>query len=437
MEREHFDMPAIPSEAIDPRKNISRERHAEQGAMREGLSEKIHEWWRGDAHAHSTESTREGFPNAEGIYNFEEMAAYYQGLGLEFAAITEHASLPAKPELQSPDSKISQSLSDEAERIAQYNRERGGEFALLSGVEASIFFDEKDQPAVDVPPEVLEKLDLVIASRHGIAREKEFASIETSLTHAIEHPNIDVIGHPDRNLVAEHDWNFFRKNFPEAQAYHDRMTALQKEKAAVEPAEQERMEKELQDIYRRLRKAVGQDPLTVEDQKDEELLRWRAEYERLTTPYYEMWGRLLGKMAKERTAFELNMGAQPNPQLVKMAADAGVLFFLNFDAHDFDKYKWQHSEEQQRAYGAKKRWAEGSLTREDEHILREYKMDRLGSGPGVIPILRLARWIATLESLGVTPERVVNSSKDRLVRFLKVERGKETKNLREIIAQGS
>jgi histidinol phosphatase-like PHP family hydrolase len=431
------EMESIAAEEIDPRGGYTSEQREGQDARheREGsLSGYIHEYWKGDAHAHSTESTRPEFGYVEGVYNFDEMAAYYEKLGLEFAAITEHSSLPTKPEIQSPDSTVSRSLLKEVEDITNYNRERGGDFALLSGVEANIMFDESGKAQLDLPREVTGELDLVIASRHGIAREKDLGAIEASLQAAIEHPDVDVIGHPDRYLMNKYDWDFLRKNDPEAQAFHQEVNAVQKEqRETADETEKAKIEEKLQAMYHTLRQGIGQDAVTPEElAADPRLTEWLKHSEELHAEYNEMWDRLLAKMAERGKAFEVNLTSQPDPGLVERAAKAGVKFFVNFDAHDFAKLNPKAAEAYATAKPSAERWAKGELSPEDAETLQQYKAERLASGPGVKPILRMARWLKRIESYGVTPDRVVNSSRDRLLGFLRDERGKHTANLEQL-----
>lgn len=429
-------MPEVPQERIDPRSGTQEDVRIEQDARHERIVERIRQWWGGDTHAHSTRSTREGYVDAEGIYTVREMREYRNALGMEFGALTEHATVPKNPERISPDHPVAQALMQEAEEIWSINKEHPEGTALFSGVEASIMFDG-EQATLDVPDETLKHMDLVIASRHGIEREKELPAIKESLEAAVLHPEVHVLGHFDRNLMApEHDWTFFRNNFPEAQDFEQQVKRLQaekKEKIATNPEDAETIEAELQAMYSRIRKAIGKELLSESDQSDARLLRWRKAFDDLSLQYHEMWAGLFERMASKKMALEISMSAQPSKKLIEMAAKAGVPFFLAFDVHDFDRYKWRHTDTQKSAYTAKKRWAnqwkDGPLTEEDEELLREYKEERLGSGPGVIPVLRLLRWIKRLESYGVTPERVMNSSKDRLMRFLMEDHGKRTPNL--------
>ena len=351
------------------KKYISKAERREKREWREqreaGLSKYILSWWTGEAHSHSKESTREGYGYAEGIYDIEEMMEYYEGLGLEFAAFTEHSSKPGTPEKQSPDSSICQSLLREAKRITQINQARSGRLIALSGVETNIFFGEEGEPTIDIPSEVLRNLDIVIASRHAIVREKEPEAIKETLLFVAHHPDIDVIGHPDR---------YTRRDGEKSPQY------------------------------------------------------WRE--------YWEIWEEILQRIADNNKAFEINLNHPPSERLVQRAAELGVKFFINYDAHDFNQYQKVITDEikikKEKVESDKKRWEKRKASDEEIEILRWYKQDKLSSGPGVRAILRLVRWLKRLESYGVTKERVINSSKENVLKFLTNDRGKFTENLNNL-----
>lgn len=336
--------------------NTAKSEKAE--AKKENLSEYILKWWKGDAHTHSKESTREDYGYAEGIYDIKEILDYYKKIGLEFACFSEHASKPGAPSKQSAESPVSRSLLEEAEEIALMNRERKGDVAGFSSVEANIIFDENGEPILDIPQEVLQKLDMVIASRHAISNEKEPWAIKKSLLAAVKNNSVDAIGHPDR---------YARKDGEQSQEYWDE--------------------------------------------------------------YYGMWGEVLEEMAYQGKAFEINLNSPPDEKLLKMAIDAGLKFFINFDAHDFGQYKTDDADIVKKGEEAKGRWAKEEATDEDSDLLDKYKEHRLSGGPGVRPILKLARIIKKLEKAGMTPEKVINSSRGNLLKFLIEERGKSTENL--------
>lgn len=364
MSPERIPIPEIPSQQIDPELHLDPEVRARHEAKREqemSLSRILLKWYKGDAHTHSQASTRAEYGHVEAVYTRPEILKYYEKLGLEFVAFTEHTSNPGQPEVLTIEDAVAQSLLREVQEVTALNREHRSEVLALSGVEANILFDTDGQPRVDVPDDVLEQLDVVIGSRHAIANEKEPAAIKTSLLMAAQHPLIDVMGHPDR---------YTRKSGEQTESY------------------------------------------------------WQE--------YWAIWPDILQAMKENHKAFELNLNSMPDKRLVTMAAEAGLPFFLNFDAHDFHHFKWEQSTDEAAGKAATEKWGRGESTEEDLPILAEYKADRLSHGPGTRALLRLARWTAFLTELGVTPERVVNSSKENLLNFLQKHRGKHTENLDQI-----
>lgn len=370
MNPERPPIPEISAEDIDPRATVSPEHRVAQDARHEApesMAKKIQRWWKGDAHTHTQESTRPDYGYAEGVYHESEILKYYQGLGLEFAAFTEHASKPGSPTIQTADSIVSRSLLAEAERITEINATDTLTTIGLSGVEANIMFDAEGKPVLDIPDEVLAKLDVVVASRHAIEREKDPAAIKETLLFAARHPQVDVIGHPDR--------------------------------------------------------------YTKKDNEDPASEYWQE--------YWSIWPEVLSEMKTNHKAFEINMTSQPDKRLVEMAVEAGLPLFLDFDAHDFNQFEWGASELKDIGEPLKKRWATDTMEETDEEELRAYKQERLHHGPGVHALKRLAGWITYLESLGVTPDRVVNASAKQLLTFLHEQHGRKTENLETLVKRST
>ncbi len=437
MKRERLSMPSISPEEIDPTQHVPEdvlEKQRERHGREDGLSKKILEWWKGDTHTHSSASSREDFGHAEGIYDVREMMAYYRGLGLEFVALTEHASNPQQPEAQTMESPVVQSLLAEAQAVREANETSDGEVAALSGVESSILFDENGEPTLDVPDEALDQLDVVIGSRHGIAKERNLDAIRASLLFAAEHPHVDVLGHMDRNIRMDYSWDLLRANMPEVDAFHQTMAAKQKEKAQAPAEEQAAIETELQTMYLLIKKVIGRIPLAAGDKQDERLPAWRSAFQQTEERYWQTMQETVDAMARNGKAMEINLNAPPSQRLVAMAAEAGIPFFLNFDAHDFSQFQREKTDLHRASKTAKEQWANAELPEEELETLRQYKLDRLTHGPGVRAIARLARWIQRLEGLGVTPDRVVNSSRENLLSFLTERRAKKTENL-QLLAQ--
>ena len=393
---ERLGVPRVDLERVGPSGSEERARKVEadlSAGKRETLA-LIRRYLTGLSHTHTDLSSREGLGYTESTYTLEEWMAYAEKLGLGFVCFNDHSTPSPRPQIQAHGSDLCRSLENQIAQIEGMNRSKNGEGCVaFSGVEANIVFDG-DQPAIDLPQATLGKLDLVIASRHMIDRERDLGSIRESLLFAIEHPDVDVIGHPDRNT-----WDKKRQG---------------------------------EETYQR--------------------------------EYYAMWQEVVTAMVRNGKAFEINLNAAPDPRIVRMAAEAGVSFSIGYDAHEFTQYRrdefevqaWEkalQSEESQeevvrRHYqesleealehvrirdvgeGARNRWGkEEDVSDEDLRQLQQYKEMRLTDGPGVVTFLRLARWVKRLEDWGVGPERVVNSSRQRLIGFLKNERDKRTPNL--------
>ena len=320
----------------------------------------IRQWWQGDVHVHSEQSTRSGWNRAEGIYTVTEATEYARKLGLTFTCFAEHSSDPGNPRTLTADSPEAQSLLEQANRIYQLNKGQK-KIAVLSGVEANIMLNRQGKPILDLPDAVLQQLDLVIGSRHAlpVTQEKDPISIQQTLLYVIHSGVVDIIGHPDR---------YTRRDGKQPDDY------------------------------------------------------WES--------YWGLWPEVLVAMQQEHVAFELNLNSQPSRKLVEMAAQAGVVFSINYDVHDFNQYKAERNSRDQRGELAKQRWSQERMSEEDRGAILAYKEYRLAEGPGIRATLRLVRWLRQLESYGVTSDRVMNSSRRNVLQFLTDRRGKSTANLR-------
>jgi putative hydrolase len=133
--------------------------------------------YQGDIHSHTNWS--------DGRATMLEMARGARALGYKYLGITDH----------SPRIKVVNGL--DAARLLAQSREREqvenevDGLTLLQGIEVDILEDG----ALDLPDEVLELLDMVIASPHVKLRQESTAMTERML-RAVSNPNVDVIGHP-------------------------------------------------------------------------------------------------------------------------------------------------------------------------------------------------------------------------------------------------
>ncbi|MFO7834395.1 MAG: DNA polymerase/3'-5' exonuclease PolX, partial [Halohasta sp.] len=138
---------------------------------------------RGDLHTHTEWS--------DGRYSIREMADAAADSGYNFHAVTDHAAGAGIIEsigLSDAD------LREQADEIAAVQDDV--DIDLLHGVETNIEADGSLSTADDV----LADLDVVVASPHsGLDGETEAAT--ERICRAIEHPAVDIIGHPTGRMI--------------------------------------------------------------------------------------------------------------------------------------------------------------------------------------------------------------------------------------------
>jgi putative hydrolase len=137
---------------------------------------------RGDLHSHSDWS--------DGGSPIEEMAVTAIELGHEYLALTDH----------SPRLKVAHGLTTERlERqlaVLGALRPRLGDFRLLSGIEVDIL----DDGTLDQTPQMLGRLDVVVASVHSkLAMEPQ--AMTRRMVRAVRDAHTDVLGHCTGRLV--------------------------------------------------------------------------------------------------------------------------------------------------------------------------------------------------------------------------------------------
>jgi putative hydrolase len=133
--------------------------------------------YQGDVHSHTNWS--------DGKATMLEMARGAQAMGYRYLGVTDH----------SPRIKVVNGLG--ADRLLAQSREMAEVQAkvegvtLLQGIEVDILEDG----ALDLPDEVLELLDVVIASPHVKLRQEREA-MTARMMRAVSNPHVDVVGHP-------------------------------------------------------------------------------------------------------------------------------------------------------------------------------------------------------------------------------------------------
>lgn len=133
--------------------------------------------YQGDVHSHSTWS--------DGKATMLEMARGARALGYRYLGVTDHS-----PRIKVVNGLDGARLEAQARQMAEVQAEVP-EVKLLQGIEVDILEDG----SLDLPDEVLERLDMVIASPHVKLRQEAGAMTERMLK-AASHPHVDVIGHP-------------------------------------------------------------------------------------------------------------------------------------------------------------------------------------------------------------------------------------------------
>ena len=137
----------------------------------------------GDCHVHSDWS--------DGGSPLEVMARAARALGRRWAVLTDH----------SPRLTIARGLSPERLRaqldaVAAVNADCDSDFRLLTGIECDIL----DDGSLDQEEELLERLDVVVASVHSKLRS-EPEPMTARMVAAVRNPHVDVLGHCTGRIV--------------------------------------------------------------------------------------------------------------------------------------------------------------------------------------------------------------------------------------------
>ncbi len=134
---------------------------------------------RGDLHMHTTASDGRG--------SIEDMARMALDRGYEYIAITDHSATHGFGNHVTPDQ-----LERQIERVAEVNERLAGEgITVLAGTETNIL----PSGSPDYDDDLLARLDWVVGSIHT-AFGTPTREMTKRMIAAIEHPYVDVIGHP-------------------------------------------------------------------------------------------------------------------------------------------------------------------------------------------------------------------------------------------------
>ncbi|PMQ02341.1 MAG: DNA polymerase III [Dictyoglomus sp. NZ13-RE01] len=136
----------------------------------------------GEMHSHTNWS--------DGMNTIEEMANYAYKLGYKYLVISDHSQALGVAGGLTPEQ-----IEKQRREIYELNK-KFKDFRIIHGIEANILSDGN----LDLPNEVLEKFDIVIAGLHsGFKQSKE--KITERLISAIKNPYVDIISHPTGRLI--------------------------------------------------------------------------------------------------------------------------------------------------------------------------------------------------------------------------------------------
>ncbi len=131
---------------------------------------------RGDCHAHTFWS--------DGATSIETMARTAEELGHDYLVITDHS-----PRLTVAHGLNAARLHEQLVEIAHLN-ERLAPFRILTGIEVDILEDG----SLDQDPDLLARLDVVVASTHSKLR-MERTAMTRRMVLAVASPHVDILGH--------------------------------------------------------------------------------------------------------------------------------------------------------------------------------------------------------------------------------------------------
>ncbi|MFP3907652.1 MAG: PHP domain-containing protein [Acidimicrobiales bacterium] len=131
---------------------------------------------RGDCHSHTTWS--------DGGASLRDMALTARSLGREYLVVTDHS-----PRLTIAHGLTRERLEAQLDEIAALNDELAP-FRILTGIEVDILEDG----SLDQDPDLLERLDVVVASAHSKLRMPR-EEMTRRLVTAVSNPHVDILGH--------------------------------------------------------------------------------------------------------------------------------------------------------------------------------------------------------------------------------------------------
>jgi len=131
---------------------------------------------------------------SDGSVSIEEMAKVAKKLGRKYIVITDHTG-----DLKIANGLDAKRLLSQMKEIDTINQRISG-IKILKGAEVNI---QKDG-ALDMPDEVLAKLDVVLAAVHT-QMDQDKQTMTERLIRAISHPLVNIIAHPTGRILQERE----------------------------------------------------------------------------------------------------------------------------------------------------------------------------------------------------------------------------------------
>jgi DNA polymerase (family 10) len=172
-----LDLPWIPPELREDRGEVV-------AAADDALPDLVEEGdVRGDLHTHTDWS--------DGTFSVEEMAQAAADFGHDYLCVSDHATGPGVVGGMGVEDDELLEQADVVREVAETV-----DVELFAGVEANVDADG----GISVADDVLAELDLVVASPHS-ALDQDSTTATDRLVAAMEHPHVDVLGHPSGRLL--------------------------------------------------------------------------------------------------------------------------------------------------------------------------------------------------------------------------------------------
>ncbi|MBI2859002.1 MAG: PHP domain-containing protein, partial [Chloroflexi bacterium] len=141
---------------------------------------------RGDLHVHS------GWTDGKG--SVADMRDAARRMGYSYFAVTDHSHA-----LGIARGLDQERLQQQVQEIRDLNN-KDPSFMVLTGIEVDI----KADGSLDLPDDVLESLDIVIASVHS-SMHQPASEMTARVLRAIKNPHVDIIGHPTCRILGSRD----------------------------------------------------------------------------------------------------------------------------------------------------------------------------------------------------------------------------------------